>query len=178
MPQVNIGLLTIDEGSDAPQWEYGPPPEGSERPKVYEDIDAAASALGGPIRLPSLVPEGFQLAGVEVHAADAEAEADTAIAVTVFRRKETRTSFELEQSILGENALRKQDEVTIPASGLRQASVNGRPAASWTLALPPPLIRTAPARIANVAWEDDGNRFLLSSACLTEEELLSVAQSI
>jgi hypothetical protein len=175
MPPVNIGLLTIDEGSDAPQWGYGPQPEGSQRPKVYPNADAATSALGTALKLPSSVPEGFQLSGVEVHAADAET--DSAIAVMVFR-KENRTSFELEQSMLGENALGKQDEVTIPASGLRQVSVNGRHAASWTLTLPPPLIRAAPVRVANVAWEDGGNRFLLSSACLSEEELLSVAQSI
>ncbi len=175
MPPVKIGLLTIDEGSDKPQWEYGPQPEGSQRPKVYADIDAAASALGTALRLPSLVPEGFRLSGVEVHAADAETR--SAIAVMVFR-KQNHMSFELEQGILGENALGKQDEVTIPASGLRQVSVNGLHAASWTLTLPPPLIRTAPVRVAQVAWEDGGNRFLLSSACLTEEELLSVAQSI
>jgi len=175
MSPVNIGLLTIDEGSDTPQWEYGPQPEGSHSPKVYPNADAATSALGTALKSPSSVPKGFQLSGVEVHAADDETH--SAIAVMVFR-KENRTSFELEQGILGENALGRQDQVTIPASGLRQVSVNGRPAAAWTLTLPPPLIRAAPVKIAHVAWEDGGNRFLLSSACLSEEELLSVAQSI
>jgi len=176
MTAVNIGRLTISEGSSLPRWGYGSEPKDVQTRHVFSDAASAAVELGWSPSLPQEVPQGFALAAVEAHLPQDQQR--SSIAILVYRRAETAESFQLEQSVLGQNALSAHDQVEIPSSGLHAVSVRDRPGAAWTFKLPPALLHSPPVELAHVAWEEGDRRFRLTSATLDEEALLLVAESI
>ena len=169
MSTVVIGSLTITEGTSEAEWGYAAQPDQSGRPALFTDATGAEAGYGGPIRRAASAPQGFDLSAIEVlH------EGSLRIAVSVYRKPD-RNSFQIEQAALREPS---QEEMIIPPSGLKQVSIGSLPAAAWTVQLPPPLLRAAPVKHACLAWEEDGCRFLATSTCLEEDDLISVAQSL
>ncbi len=176
MTTVNIGKLTISEGSSLPRWGYASEPKDVQTRRVFSDAASAAAVLGWSLSLPQQVPQEFTLAAIEAH--QPEDQRRSSIAILVYRRAETAESFQLEQSVLGQNALSAQDQVEIPSSGLRAVSVRDRPGAAWTFKLPPALLHSPPVELAHVAWEEGDRRFRVTSATLDEQALLAVAESM
>ena len=172
MTNVTIGSLTITEGTEQAHWDYGSEPGQSDRPAVFDDLASAAAAFGGTIKTPAVAPGGFSFSAVEVHASGS-----LRTAVSVYRKSD-RSSFQIEQATFEDAISGQKEEMIIPSSGLRAVSLRSLPAAAWTVELPPPLLRAAPVRLAHLAWEEDGCRFLATSTCLSENDLISVAQSL
>ena len=169
MASVTIGRLTITEGTEETQWGYAPEPEQSQRLAVFTDTAQAVSAFGGDIKVATDVPDGFDVSVIEVLRSES-----LRIAVSVYRKPD-RSSFQLEQAALGDT---DNEEMVVSPSGLRPVSIRSLPAAAWTVQLPPPLLKAAPVQLASLAWEEDGYRFLATSTCLREDDLISVAQSL
>jgi hypothetical protein len=169
MASVTIGRLTITEGTEEAQWGYAPEPEQSERPAVFTDTTQAVSAFGGGIKFAADTPDGFDLSVIEVLRSES-----LRIAVSVYRKPD-QSSFQLEQAALGEPS---EEEMVISPSGLRPVSIRSARAAAWTVQLPPPLLRAAPMKLGCLTWEEDGYRFLATSTCLKEDDLISIAQSL